>query len=534
MIRVNSLKLNIDHTPDDVRSAILKRLMIKAGDLLTWQPVKVSIDARHKDDIRYVYSVDVTVRGEDKLLRNRRISDISASSTVTYHDPVSDIGSASELLHGQRPVIIGAGPAGLFCGLKLAEAGLSPLIIERGAPADERTADVQSFWDKGTLKPDSNVQFGEGGAGTFSDGKLNTMIHDGFGRMHEVFRIFIEHGADPSIMYLAKPHVGTDRLTSIVRSIRHKIVALGGEVRFHCRMTDISLKNGRVSGITLDNGEQISCDTLVLAIGHSARDTFSMLAAKGIAMERKPFAAGVRVQHPQELINRDRYGAQADRLPAADYKLTYTTAAGRGVYSFCMCPGGFVVNASSEPGMLVVNGMSNSDRSEYSANSAIVVTVGPEDFEGDSVLAGIEFQRKMERGAYIAANGSIPVQYYSDFIKGRSTEAFIATHMPNTKGAYAPGDITSYLPGYISDSIKEAFPAFDRSIHGYADDHALLMGVESRTSSPVRLLRGTSLESINVEGLYPCGEGAGYAGGITSAAIDGLKTYEAIINRKGN
>lgn len=544
LIRLNSLRLEIGYTEQDLLSAVRKRLKIGDKHPFSHEIVRLSLDARKKDDIHYTCSVDVKTYNENEILKDKRIKNISVSEPVVYDDPFDKLsGTAKAALNSsKRPVITGFGPAGMLAGYKLAKAGLRPIIVERGCDVDTRIADVNAFWNGGKLDPESNVQFGEGGAGTFSDGKLNTMIHDKFGRITEFFRIFIENGADPSIRYINKPHIGTDRLTEIVRNIRKEIIACGGEVRFRTKLTGLDIKNGALRGIYVNAGEYIECDTLILALGHSARDTFEMLLGKGLNMEKKAFAMGVRIQHPQEVIGRAQYGEAYKKLPAADYKLTYQASNGRGVYSFCMCPGGFVVNASSEEGRLAVNGMSNSDRSEATANSALVVNIREDDLAGDSPLAGMELQRRLEKAAYKEGRGKIPVQYYADFVKNRessisdNTESSAdktcdQTLLPNTKGAYTGGNLKNILPAYISESIEEAMPVFGKTIKGFDSPEALMIGLESRTSSPVRITRNDDLESVSVKGIYPCGEGAGYAGGITSAAVDGIKVYEAIIQK---
>lgn len=536
MIRINSLKVNLTAKEEDIHRAILQRLHIKGRDLIAYKPAKISIDARKKDNIVYVYSIDCKVTNEEKILKDHSVRDIVRIAPIEYIDPFNELSlNDHERLYyssskSGRPVVIGFGPAGMISAYKLAAAGLKPIVIERGSAIEQRIKDVNEFWDTGKLNTSSNVQFGEGGAGTFSDGKLNTMIHDEYGRIREVFRIFIENGADESIMYTAKPHIGTDKLTELVKNIRNSIISHGGEIRFNTAMTEIITDNGHLKGIKLSDGNTIYTDTAILAIGHSARDTFTYLHKYNIPMEPKPFAVGVRMQHDQEMISRSQYGESYKLLPPADYKLTYKSTNGHGVYSFCMCPGGFVVNASSEEGMLVVNGMSNSDRSERSANSAIVVTVDPSEFEGEDVLKGMEFQRKLERSAYEACSGRIPVQYYDDFTC-KKTGSVRPSNIPNTKGAYSFTDLNRILPEFISEPIKEAMSSFGKSIAGFDNDDTLLLGVETRTSSPVRILRDESFQSPKIKGLYPCGEGAGYAGGITSAAADGLKVYEAIIHK---
>ena len=575
LIRVNSLRLEIKYTEDDLKAAIARRLKIGAKHPFSYEIVKLSLDARKKDDIHYTCSVDVKIDNEKEILKDKRIKNVTVADRILYSDPADKAGIRDKLnklftdIYNEgeqdaghevtvkrvlRPVIVGFGPAGMFASYKLAMAGFKPIVLERGCDVDTRIRDVSSFWQGRPLNPESNVQFGEGGAGTFSDGKLNTMIHDKFGRITEVFRIFVENGADPSIKYINKPHIGTDKLTEIVKNIRKEIIKCGGEVRFNSKLTGLDIKSGSLHGIYINNSEYLPCDTLVLAIGHSARDTFRMILENGLNLERKAFAMGVRVQHPQELIGRAQYGDAYKELPAADYKLTYQTGSGRGVYSFCMCPGGFVVNASSEEGMLAVNGMSNSDRSEATANSALVVTVREDDFDGDSPLAGMEFQRELERAAYREGKGAIPVQYYADFqsnIDAVLTEMnnssksdngqyndHVRDHisggnrpLPNTKGSYTGGNLNNVLPAFISESIEEAMPEFGRIIDGFDNDDTLLIGLESRTSSPVRITRDESLEAVGVKGIYPCGEGAGYAGGITSAAVDGIRVYEAIITK---
>ena len=576
MLRINSIKLKPGYDENGLKMAVLKRLHLEKNEdfLLSYKVVKRSIDARDKSDIRYVICVDANVKNEKKIISDKRIKDVSIVQPVEYSDPF--VRNNTEDDNRSRPVIAGFGPAGMICAYKLAEAGLKPVVIERGLDVDSRIAKTASFWKGGELDENTNVQFGEGGAGTFSDGKLSTMIHDKVGRIGEFFRIFVENGADESILYNAKPHVGTDRLAVIVKNIRKRIIELGGEVRFGCKLKDIIVKNGCLKEViveklyedsghsepytekySLRNEFTIRTDTLVLAIGHSARDTFEMLYDTGFMMEQKAFAVGVRVQHPQDMIGFSQYGNEFRKLPAADYKLTYRSERlDRGVYSFCMCPGGFVVNSSSEKGRLVINGMSNSDRSEPTANSAIIVNVDRRDFADDSWNAGIEFQRRLEEAAFKECGGKIPVQRYDDFREeylrrlkspemngntgskenyklnektGKRTAC--SEYYPNTKGLWASGNINNILPGVLCDAILEAFPDFGRKIKGFDDPETLLMGVESRTSSPVRIIRNDNLEAAGFSGIYPCGEGAGYAGGITSAAVDGIKVYEEIVKR---
>lgn len=476
---------------------------------------------------------------------NQKVNDnnIMLSKTVRYKEP-----KPARDRMGSRPVIAGFGPAGMFCALMLARAGYRPVVVERGEAVEDRMKSVDSFWNGGRLNPESNAQFGEGGAGTFSDGKLNTQVKEVYGRISKVLEIFVEHGADESITYEAKPHIGTDRLVYIVQSIRKEIESLGGEVRFNTRLVDIDLEkltpgvlsdeNGtdrRVKGITVENSgnrEYIPCDCLVLAIGHSARDTFYMLKDK-LTMEQKAFAVGLRIEHRQELINIHEFGdGKYKNYMPASYKLTHKASNGRGVYSFCMCPGGYVVNASSEEGMLAVNGMSYSKRDSENANSALIVTVDNRDFGSEDVLAGIEFQRRLEKKAYELGGGRVPVQRFGDFRENRTTtESALSSNTvkPCIKGGYTAANLRELLPDELCDALIEGVTSFDRQIPGYANPDAMFAGVESRTSSPVRINRDDKLQALGISGLYPCGEGAGYAGGITSAAVDGIKVYEAIV-----
>ena len=436
-----------------------------------------------------------------------------------------------------RPVIIGSGPAGLFCAYVLAKHGYHPLVLERGESAEQRKKSVDAFWKTGVLNPESNVQFGEGGAGTFSDGKLNTSVKDPSGRNREVLRIFTECGAPEEILYDQKPHLGTDQLIGIVTIMRKKIEAWGGEVRFGAKVTDFGIENGRLTSVTVNETEKIAAETAVLAIGHSARDTFFKLCENRISMEAKSFAVGVRIEHPQKMITQDQYGPEApDFLGAAPYKLTNQCENGRGVYSFCMCPGGYVVNASSEAERTCVNGMSYSDREGKNANSAMIVTVTPEDYrpyhvEGTpDVLDGVAFQRALEHAAWEAGKGKVPVQLFGDFCENRVSTA-LGEVTPSICGEWTFANLREVLPTFIGDSLVEGIRASERKIHGFSRPDAVLSGVEARTSSPVRIVRNETLESPSLTGLYPCGEGAGYAGGITSAAMDGLKTAEEIAKK---
>lgn len=535
MIRISQLKISIDkiNTSDfsreleAVRRAVQKRLKLAPEELLDCYIIRRSLDARKKEDIHYSYVVEASVAKEEKILKNKRLKGIEPA--VKQKMPAITFGEEPLL---DRPVVAGFGPAGMLCALELSRAGYRPIVIERGECIEKRVEKVEHFWQTGQLDVNCNVQFGEGGAGTFSDGKLNTMVKDKFGRGQHVLRTFAEFGAPEEICYMNKPHIGTDRLRQVVKGIREEILRLGGEIRFSTQLTDIQVKEGKITAIELNGKEWLDCQVLVLAIGHSARDTFSMLLERQLSMEAKAFAIGVRIEHEQELISKAQYGEAYKRLPAADYKLTHQAMNGRGVYSFCMCPGGFVVNASSEPGQLVVNGMSNHDRSERNANSAMIVTVTPEDYGGVGPLAGVEFQRKWERQAFLMGKGRVPVQTFRDFEKNVNSVT-LGRVIPNLKGSYELSNVRKCLPDYVAETIIEGIHAFDKKIPGFGDGEAVLSGVETRTSSPVRILRGEGLQSV-IGGIYPCGEGAGYAGGIMSAAMDGLKVFEAITGKYRN
>lgn len=532
-IKISNLKLPVKHTDNDLKGAAARRLKVSTEDILSIKKLKCSLDARKKDNITYIYSIAAVLKNEKAVLRHLHGKD---AAELYKEKPYSFKPSIEASARDGRIIVTGCGPAGLFCAYELAKAGFAPLVIDRGAEISERVQAVRRFWNGEKLDIDTNVQFGEGGAGTFSDGKLNTAVKDSSGRIAHVLETFVRFGAPEEILYNNKPHIGTDLLKDIVFNMRCEIEKLGGEVRFNTKLTDIAFHGEmqRHITVTVNNNERISCSALVLAVGHSARDTFYMLRSRGIYMEPKPFAVGVRVEHPQELIGRAQYGDLYSELPAADYKLTYKCRDGRGVYSFCMCPGGFVVNASSEEGMLVVNGMSNSGRDEAYANSAIVVTVAVEDFGGssDNPLGGVEFQRKLEKLAFAAGNGRIPVQLYRDFAENTAASPCSdkGIRIPNTAGAYSMANLRDVLPDYICNDIVEAMQSFGRTISGFDGDEALLLGVETRTSSPVRLTRDSSFMSVSHPGIYPCGEGAGYAGGITSAAVDGIKVFERLVS----
>lgn len=531
MLRISQLNLHPGHSSEELRDKICKYLHIKSSDLLDYKIQKQSIDARKKPVLFFSYTVDVKIRQESQMFRKLK-GKVQKVNNISYQLPVS---GNTALLH--RPVIAGSGPAGLFCAYLLAKAGYRPVILERGGPVEERILDVEKFWEEGDLNLSSNVQFGEGGAGTFSDGKLNTLVKDAKGRNRFVLQTFVEHGAPPSILYEQKPHIGTDILIDVVRNIRQSIQGMGGEFCFHSQVTDIELENtmsggiGSLRGVILNDGEKIDTDLCVFAIGHSARDTFQMLYDNEISMEAKSFAVGVRIEHPQSMITQSQYGQRLsyDGLPAASYKLTAQLENGRGAYTFCMCPGGYVVNASSEKGRLAVNGMSYHQRDGANANSAVIVTVTPKDYKGTHPLSGVEFQRMLEEHAHTEGGGRVPVQCFSDFQKNQKTKE-LGNVKPQIKGAYTLANVRNIFPKELGDSLEEAIHLMEHKIHGFARADALLSGVESRTSSPVKIIRNEEFES-EVSGIYPCGEGAGYAGGITSAAMDGMKTAEAIIKK---
>ncbi len=525
MIRISQLKLGVNHTKEDLLVKVSKLLRIPVAGMTSYEIIKQSVDARKKDAIRFIYTIDIETKDEESIVHRVKNANVTLAVKKEYQFPQC----GTEAL-ANRPVIVGSGPAGLFCAIMLARSGYRPLILERGEDVDKRQQSVDGFWNGGLLNPNSNVQFGEGGAGTFSDGKLNTLVKDPVMRNRKVLELFVEFGADPSILYVNKPHIGTDVLSKIVKNMREEIIRLGGEVRFNSLVTDILMKDGNISGVMVNEREEIPVDTLILAIGHSARDTFHVLEQRGVPMEAKAFAVGLRIQHPQEEINRSQYGKDAPEvLGAADYKLTHQCKSGRGIYTFCMCPGGYVVNASSEEGRLAVNGMSYHKRDGENANSALIVTVTPDDFGDDSPLAGIAYQRKLEEAAYQLGKGNIPIQLYGDF-KNNCKSGTFGDVKPALKGGYEFTNMREILPDYISESIIEGVEAFEGKIRGFRRKDAILAGVESRTSSPVRITRDEAFES-RIRGIYPCGEGAGYAGGITSAAMDGLKVAEAIASR---
>ncbi|MFZ2302522.1 MAG: NAD(P)/FAD-dependent oxidoreductase [Gallionella sp.] len=532
MLRLTEIKLPLDHPEGDISSAIVQRLGVPASDLLDCRIFRRGVDARKKSNILFTYTLDVTVRDEAEVLA-RFSSDphVRPAPDTRYHF----VAQARDLT--ERPVIVGMGPAGLFAGLVLAQMGFCPLILERGKAVRERTKDTFGLWRQGVLNPESNVQFGEGGAGTFSDGKLHSQIKDPRHLGRKVLEEFVKAGAPEEILYASKPHIGTFRLVSMVEKMRETIRSLGGDIRFQSRVDDIEIENGEVCGVVLSNGERIPTNHLVLAVGHSARDTFEMLHKRGVYIEAKPFSIGFRIEHPQSLIDRARYGDNSGNplLGAADYKLVHHASNGRSVYSFCMCPGGTVVAATSEAGRVVTNGMSQYSRNERNANSGIVVGITPEDYpanssDPNSPLAGVEFQRRWESRAFDLGGGNYqaPGQLVGDFLAGRPS-----TQFGSVQPSYTPGvhlcDLSSALPGYAIAAIREALPAFAKQIRGFDLADAVLTGVETRTSSPIRIKRhDDDLQSINTGGLYPAGEGAGYAGGILSAAVDGIRVAEAV------
>lgn len=544
MIRINQIKLKPEQgmgglEPEVLENKIRKLLRMKTGEPFRYEIVKRSIDARKKPDIFYSYTVDVSGLNERDVLKRVKGNQISAVSLVEYHFPDS---GRKDMEH--RPVIVGAGPAGLFCGYMLARYGYRPILLERGMDVDQRRRVVQEFWKTGHLDKECNVQFGEGGAGTFSDGKLNTLVKDKEGRNREVLSIFVEAGAPESILYEGKPHMGTDILADMVKNMRKSIINNGGEVHFGTKMVDVCIENGSIKGVVTEKRgqgedgfekgikEKIETDTVILAIGHSARDTFEALYQKNVPMEAKSFAVGLRVEHPQPLINDSQYGIkEPEFLPPASYKLTAQTKEGRGVYSFCMCPGGYVVNASSEEGRLAVNGMSYSKRDGENANSAVIVSVSPKDYGSSHPLGGIEFQRKLEEKAYQVGRGKVPVEYYGDFknavLGNMEADEISGRYTPEIKGQWNYGQVHSIMPEALNRAFVEGMEDFNRKIPGFAAADVILSGIESRTSSPVRIHRNEKGQS-GIAGLYPCGEGAGYAGGIMSAAMDGIRMAEQI------
>ena len=518
---MRNLRLEIGEGLDRLPEKAAKKLRVPAGDILFCRPVKRSLDARKKNDIHYVCSVALTLRrGEERALR------AGGRDAAPWTEPVYEIPTIKS---AERPVIAGFGPAGMFAALALARAGARPIVIERGQEAVKRAAAVEAFRRGGALDPESNVQFGEGGAGTFSDGKLNTGTHDR--RMFWVLREFAAHGAPESVTFDAKPHIGTDVLIGVVQSIRREIIALGGEVRFETKLTGLAIEDGALTGARIACGgveETLPCRRLILAVGHSARDSFEMLEGLGVPMERKSFSMGVRIEHKQKMIDLAQYGRPRGELPPADYGLSVHLPDGRSAYTFCMCPGGQVFAAASEPGGVVTNGMSYSARDGENANAALLVTLRAEDFPGEGVLAGMRWQREIERAAYrFSGSYRAPAQLVGDFLTNRPS-AGPGTVLPSYAPGVVWGDLRRVLPARITDVLQDAIPALGQKLRGFDAPDAVLTGPETRSSSPVRILRDGTLQS-SLRGLYPCGEGAGYAGGITSAAVDGLRCAEAVM-----
>jgi hypothetical protein len=527
MIRLTEIKLPLDHGESAIQDAIEAKLGINSDQVLSFNIFKRGYDARKKSKILLIYTLDVLIENEAELLE-QFISDphVKVTPDMEYKFVAKAIENQTE-----RPVVIGFGPCGLFAGLVLAQMGFNPIIVERGKEVRERTKDTFGFWRKRTLNTESNVQFGEGGAGTFSDGKLYSQVKDPQHYGRKVIEEFVAAGAPEEILYVSKPHIGTFKLVTMIEKMRASIIELGGEIRFSTRVDDVHMENDQITGLRLSNGEEIKSRHVVLAVGHSARDTFEMLYERGVYMEAKPFSVGFRIEHKQAMIDEARFGKNAGNpiLGAADYKLVHHCKNGRTVYSFCMCPGGTVVAATSEEGRVVTNGMSQYSRAERNANSAIVVGIDPErDYPGDA-LAGIRLQRELESAAYVLGgeNYDAPAQKIGDFLKGREP-----SEIGEVKPSFTPGihltDISKALPDFAIEAIREAIPAFEKKIKGFSTPDGLLTGVETRTSSPVCIKRGKDYQSINLRGFYPAGEGAGYAGGILSAGIDGIKVAEAL------
>jgi uncharacterized protein len=539
MLRITELRLPLDHADGALRPAIVSRLGVPDAGLYKFTVFRRAYDARKKAAIQLIYTVDCEVEGEARVLARFEADPHVRPAPDTRYRFVAN--APADFQAERRPIVVGFGPCGLFAALILAQMGLRPIVLERGRAVRERTQDTWGLWRRGVLEPESNVQFGEGGAGTFSDGKLWSQISDPRHLTRKVLDEFVKAGAPEEILFVSKPHIGTFRLVSMIEKMRADIVALGGEIRFRQRVTDVLIDGGAIRGVTLASGEQLHADHVVLALGHSARDTFEVLHRRGVFMEAKPFSIGFRIEHPQGVIDRARFGASAGHaiLGAADYRLVHHASNGRAVYSFCMCPGGTVVAATSEERRVVTNGMSQYSRNERNANAGIVVGISPQDYRQDgeqqgtvSPLDGMAFQRQWESRAFVLGGGGYiaPGQLVGDFIKAQQSSA-----PGNVLPSYTPGvlmtDLRTSLPDYAIAAIREALPAFERQIKGFAMADAVLTGVETRTSSPLRITRGKELQSVNVKGLYPAGEGAGYAGGIMSAAVDGIEVAEALAQR---
>ena len=526
MIQINEIRLPIDHVPQALELAILDRLQLTPVDLIRFEIFKRSVDARKNVELTLTYTVHVSVKDEGAVLAKWSFDPHVRPAPDTHYHFVA---KAPEIFD-QRPVVIGFGPCGLFAALVLAQMGFKPIVLERGKAVRERTQDTWGLWRKNTLNPESNVQFGEGGAGLFSDGKLYSQIKDPHFLGRKVIAEFIKAGAPAEIQYVAKPHIGTFRLVGVVERMREEIIALGGEVRFSSKVIEFLINNGQLEGLKLEDGQTIATKQAILALGHSSRDTFAALHQANVYLEQKPFSVGFRIEHPQSIIDRARLGPHAGNpiVGAADYKLVHHAKNGRSVYSFCMCPGGTVVAATSEPNRVVTNGMSQYSRNERNANAAIVVGISPEDYPGGP-LAGIDFQRELESKAFIMGGGNYeaPGSLVGDFLKGQVSQEFRSV-LPSYKPGVHLTDLTQSLPNYAIEAIQEAIPHFDKKITGFAMNDAILTGVETRTSAPLRITRGQDFQSLNVRGLYPAGEGAGYAGGILSAGVDGIKVAQAL------
>jgi len=526
MIRLRDITLPFDHKEEALVGSILERLGISEHQLLSFAVVLRSIDARRKNSIVAVYTIDVELRNEPELL-SRFSEDIRISPTPRLNYQLPIVGD----IRSPAPVVVGSGPCGLFVALVLVQLGFKPILIERGKDINSRVKDVQNFWRNGQLDQESNVQFGEGGAGTFSDGKLTTQIKDKHNRLRKVLEEFVAAGAPEEILYQAKPHIGTDNLVKIVKNLRNTIISSGGEVRFETKLTGIRVENGKVAGAIVNDSEDIGTDTIVLALGHSARDTFEMLAQLNVPIEPKPFSIGVRIEHPQGVIDKAQHGRFASHrlLGPADYKLAHHCKAGRSAYTFCMCPGGEVIASSSEPGSVVTNGMSFYSRGRPNANSALLVGVTPRDFATTSPLAGIAFQREWEQKAFKTggSNYFAPVQLVGDFLAGRPSNS-LGQVMPSYTPGTTPCSLAECLPGFVAETLRVAVSQMDKKLSGFAMNDAVMTAIESRSSSPIRIVRDETFQSPAVKGLYPAGEGAGYAGGIISTAIDGIKIAEAI------
>ena len=530
MIRITELRLPIDHAPESLGAAILKRLGIAAKELISIEIFKRSYDARKNVSLAFIYTVDVSVKNEEAVLKKlANDAHIRPSPDTSYHF-VAKAPASIDTGKSLRPVVIGFGPCGIFAALVLAQMGFKPIVLERGKPVRERTQDTWGLWRKKILNPESNVQFGEGGAGAFSDGKLYSQIKDPKFYGRKVINEFVKAGAPPEIQYVAKPHIGTFRLVGMVEKIRQEIIDLGGEIRFSQKVIGFDIQNEQITGVKIEGHPDLPANHVVLALGHSARDTFKELHDAGVFMEAKPFSVGFRIEHPQSLIDKARLGPHAgnELIGAADYKLVHHAKNGRSVYSFCMCPGGTVVAATSEPNRVVTNGMSQYSRNERNANAGIVVGITPDDYPGGP-LAGIEFQRQIESKAFELGGGTYeaPGQLVGDFIEGKPSTEF-GSVIPSYKPGVHLTDLAQALPPYAIEAIREALPAFERQIKGFSMKDAVLTGVETRTSSPLRITRGPNFQSLNIKGLYPAGEGAGYAGGILSAGVDGIKVAEAV------